>query len=139
MSDAPGLAKLWREKPNKADRRLHRRYPIVLDVEYKSNRGRIARLGSGTTVNVSSRGVLFSADDSLPAGSPVELTMKWPILLEGVCPLKLVMRGRVVRSDWRGVAVRAKDHEFRVMAAGSSNIQLPGEGAAHDELVSQGA
>jgi hypothetical protein len=126
MSPAPALSKLRREEPDGADRRLYRRYPIVLEVQYKSNRGRPARLGYGTTLNVSSRGVLFRADDSLPAGSQVELTMHWPFLLEGVCPLKLVMRGRVVRSDWRGVAVRTKDHELRVAGIASSRIRLPG-------------
>src|SRR5579864_3767403 len=97
------LSKIRPKASNAADRRLYRRYPLVLEVEYKSSRGRAVRFGSGSTLNVSSRGVLFQADgDSLTEGSSVELKMNWPLLLEGVCPLKLVMRGRVVRSDWRG-------------------------------------
>ena len=127
MSPTPALSKLPCEVPDRADRRLHRRYPIALDVKYKLSRGRTARFGNGTTRNLSSRGVLFMADDALPAGSPVELTLNWPVLLEGVCPLKLVLRGLVVRSDWRGVAVRTRDHEFRVAGIRSSHTQTPGE------------
>jgi hypothetical protein len=127
MSPAPALSQLWLEELDQANQRLCRRYPIALDVQYRSSRGRGVRRGLGTTVNVSSRGVLFQSDDPLPAGSPVELTMSWPFLLEGVCPLKLVMRGRVVRSDSRGIAVRASEHEFRVAGAAAPRPQPSGE------------
>jgi hypothetical protein len=127
MSPTPAQSELPCEVPDGADRRLHRRYPVALEVKYKLSRGRATRLGNGTTLNVSSRGVLFTTDDSLPTGSPVELTLNWPFLLEGVCPLKLVMRGRVVRSDWRGVAVRTRDHEFRVAGIRPSRVEEPGE------------
>lgn len=138
MSLVFSLSKLRRKAPIGVERRLHRRYPIVLEVQYTSNRGRATRLGYGTTLNVSTRGVLFRADDTLPAGTPVELMMNWPFLLEGVCPLKLVMRGRVVRCDWRGVAVRTKDHEFRVAGVVPSHVRVPGEGRRADAFVHQG-
>jgi hypothetical protein len=80
----------------------------------------VERLGLGKTLNVSSGGVLFEANESLPAGSSIELLMQWPFLLEGVCPLKLVIHGSVVRSDNKGVAVRTKQHEFRTAGARSS-------------------
>ncbi len=115
MSPAPARSSLRNQAPDGAERRRHRRYPIVLEVQYRATRGRAERLGSGTTLDVSSRGVLFRADDSLPAGSYVELALKWPFLLKGVYPLTLVMRGRVVRSDRRGMAVRTRDHELRIV------------------------
>ena len=73
------------------------------------------QLGVGRTLNVSSGGVLFESDDLLPAGGPIELAMNWPFLLEGICSLKLVMRGRIVRCDpnSKAAAVKAKYHEFR--------------------------
>jgi PilZ domain len=127
MSASPALSKLPLNAPGGAERRLHRRYPIVLEVQYRATKGRAKRLGSGTTLDVSSRGVLFRAEDSLPAGSYVELALKWPFLLMGLHPLTLVMRGRVVRSDGRGVAVRTRDHELLVAGVASSRVRAPGE------------
>ena len=88
MSPAPALADNVRFlETHRIDQRLNRRYPISLEIEYKVLRkGRVERLGLGRTLNVSSGGVLFEAADDLPAGSSIELLMKWPFLLEGVCP-----------------------------------------------------
>lgn len=125
MSPAPALAHTVRFlEPHSADQRMNRRYPITLDIEYKLIRkGRVERLGLGRTLNISSSGVLFEAKESLPAGSSIELLMHWPFMLEGVCPLKLVIHGFVVRSDSKGVAVRSKHHEFRTAGARSSRTQ----------------
>jgi hypothetical protein len=122
MSPAPALAPAVRLlESHRADQRLNRRYPIALEVEYKLLRkGRVERLGLGRSLNISSGGVLFEANEPLPAGSSVEVMMHWPFLLEGVCPLKLVIYGSVVRSDSKGVAVRTKHHEFRTAGARSS-------------------
>ena len=98
---------------NRGDQRLHGRYPIALELQYKLlNKGRLERIGFGRTVNISSDGVLFEADCRLPAGGPIELAMNWPYLLDGVVTLKLVMSGHVVRSDARAIAVKVEHHEF---------------------------
>jgi hypothetical protein len=112
---APALVNFARLlETNRPDQRSCRRYPITLEVEYKLlNKGRVERLGSGKTLNMSSGGVFFEATDTLPAEGPIELVMNWPFLLEGVCPLKLVMRGHIVRRDGQRIAVHAKHHEFR--------------------------
>ena len=95
------------------DQRSHRRYPITQKMEYKllSNL-EIERCGIGRTVNVSSSGILFEGSDRLPAGSLVEVLMDWPFLKGGICQVKLVMRGRVTRSDGKHVAVRVSRYEF---------------------------
>ena len=85
-----------------------------LRFQYKLIRdGRVERLLSGTTVNISSRGVLFDADDRLPTRSAIELALHWPVLLQGSCGLKLVMRGRVVRANNKAIAMIAEFREFR--------------------------
>ena len=102
---------------------MNGRYPIALDVQYKLLRGgRVDQVGSGKTLNISSGGVLFETDQTLPAGGTVELAIKWPYLLREVCSLKLVMRGRVVRRDTRtkATAVRAEHHEFRTAGIGTA-------------------
>jgi len=104
-----------------ADQRANARYPINLALQYKLLHGRVDRLGSGRTLNISSRGVLFEVDNSCPAGGEIELKMDWPFRLEGLCCLKLVMRGRVVRYDAKAkaVAVKAEHYEFRTARANS--------------------
>jgi hypothetical protein len=102
------------ETPGGTDRRSDCRYPIVLRLQYKLIRnGRVERLGSGTTINISSHGVLFDADDRLPTRSAIELAIEWPMLLQGSCGLKLIMRGRVVRASHKAVAIFADFREFR--------------------------
>ena len=94
------------------DLRRHRRYPIALEVQYKSMQNRLPQMGVGTTVNISSGGVLFRSPQPLPARSPIEMALTWPFSLSD-CALKLVMRGRVVRSDAQSTAVQVTHYEFR--------------------------
>jgi hypothetical protein len=108
------------EGTNRTDQRLHRRYPIALTVEYKLlNKGRVERQGSGRTINISSGGIFFETDEPLPAQGRIELLLDWPFLLQGVCALKLIMRGHIVRSGTKGIAVAAEQHEFRTSGARS--------------------
>jgi hypothetical protein len=116
MSPTPAKAR-GTESPDarEVERRIHCRYPITLDVQYKllaTHSGE--QIGIGKTVNVSSGGVLFEATDSLPARSPIELFIDWPLLKEGAHALKLVIYGRVIRSDGQLAAVRVNRHEFRL-------------------------
>jgi hypothetical protein len=123
MSPAPHAARAaGRLKKVSSEQRSHQRYPIELEVEYRLvGKGHTELLGSGKTRNISSGGVLFEALGSRPADGTIELLLSWPYLLEGVCPLKLVMKGRIVRSDVRGVAIQSNYHEFRT--AGSRNAK----------------
>ena len=118
MSPAPAEARAERLlQTNPTENRSHQRYPIKLDAEYRVvKKGRVEH-GFGRTLNISSGGVFVETKSSLPASGPIELLLNWPFLLEGVCPLKLVMRGRIVRTDARGVAVKFKHHEFRTAGA----------------------
>jgi len=102
------------ESEERGDQRARSRYPISLDLQYKLLRGgRIERAGSGKTLNISSGGLLFETGEPLPERGLVEVSMQWPYLLQGVCSLKLVMRGRIVRSAADCTAIRAQFHEFR--------------------------
>jgi hypothetical protein len=114
MSAAPIAARAAVRLRKFAEQRSHQRYPIELDVEYRLlTKGHSQPQGSGKTRNISSRGVFIEALGSAPAGSSIEVMLTWPFLLEGVCPLRLVMRGRIVRSDVRGIAIHSNYHEFR--------------------------
>ena len=111
----PGSAEIRR-----ADPRLHPRYPIKLDLQYKLiSGGRVQHLGCGRTLNMSSGGILFEADDFrevtniLRDSGAIELVLDWPLVLREVCLLKLVVRGRIVRQDTERLALRIEQHEFR--------------------------
>ena len=120
------LSRIESETPpeQSTDHRAHGRYPISLALQYKLLRaGRVQQSGAGRTLNISSGGVLFETDDPLPERGLVEVAMKWPFLLHGTCGMKLIMRGRIVRSraNGRGTAIRAQFKEFRT--AGMRKIE----------------
>jgi len=100
------------------DRREDRRYPIELELQYKVlARSRTHLRGSGRTLNMSSGGVLFDVDQNVPAGAFVELSIRWPVLLQNTSPLTLLVVGRVVRSDAWTVAIKTSRYEFITQAA----------------------
>lgn len=96
------------------DRRSDRRYEITLDLRWKViRRRRVLDAGTGTTLDLSSGGILFETDRPLPAGLNVELSISWPVLLHNIAPLQLVVVGRIVRAAGRKTAIRMTQHEFR--------------------------
>src|SRR5579863_2746399 len=123
MSASPSLAlAAGLLEAHRRDQRLHRRYPLTLDVEYKLFRKRqVALHGFGKTLNISSTGVLLSVHDSLPIAGLIELAINWPRFLEGFCPLKLKIRGRIIRSDVKEAAVQIYHDEFRTSGARSTS------------------
>lgn len=94
------------------ERRSRQRFPLALAVEYRLL-GPGARSGFGWTCNISSRGVLFELAEQETVSGLIEVVLNWPCVLDGMCALKLVMKGRVVRLEDRGVAVASTQHEFR--------------------------
>ena len=92
------------------ERRLKRRFDIRQDVTYKVlDRG--AKTGTGRTLNISSSGVWFTTQSLLPTGTPLEISMDWPVTLD--ISMKLMIYGSVVRSDQKGAAVAIERHQFR--------------------------
>jgi PilZ domain len=101
--------------------RANNRFPIECDVRYKTALGRYAdHIGSGKTINMSSSGVLFTAEGLLSPGARLELCISWPVRLDGKCALQLVAKGRVVRSGRHFAAVHIYQHEFRTLRLSSA-------------------
>jgi len=96
------------------DRRETSRFPVREDVKYTVVHSRALKTsGSGKTLNFGSGGLLFTTEDRLPLGRTVELSVTWPALLGGTCPLQFVATGRVVRSESNRAAVKIERYEFR--------------------------
>jgi hypothetical protein len=104
---------------DQSERRLHPRYPIALDAEYRLvGRDGVQCQGSCRTVNISSGGVLLEAEAVLSPLGPIEVSIEWPCLLQGVVPLKLIGCGNIVRLDGSSIAVRITGYEFRTAGQG---------------------
>ena len=116
------------------ERRTKRRFRLAQEVRYKMLFGqRIAETGAGMTANISSSGVWISTASPLTAGMPIEISMNWPVLLNDVCPMKLMVYGCVVRSTEKGAAVAIERYEFRTQ--GLHGVQQPVVNAAAELRV----
>ena len=93
-----------------SERRQHPRYPIFARSEYilAGNRAQ------ATTLNISSGGVFLKTDQLLPVGKHIQVFINWPVLLDQRCPLRLVITGRVLRSDEAGAAVGKLRYDFKI-------------------------
>src|SRR5271163_3129029 len=98
------------------ERRVKIRYPVSLNVKYRTV-GRSNRIsGLGRTVNMSSGGLLIAADQHTQLGARVELNIEWPSMLDGLIPLQLVAVGKVVRCLESGFALSFTQYQFRTMS-----------------------
>ena len=102
-----------------SERRRSSRFPIEREVRYKTLNQRAEVLsGFGKTLNISSSGVLFTADHDLAVGTRLELSISWPAQLNEKCLLNLVARGRVARNLGNKVALQIQQYEFRTQSLG---------------------
>jgi hypothetical protein len=96
------------------DRRKGQRFPLRLSVWYRSIE---SSAGSnwvvGESVNISKAGLLFTTPEPVIPGQRVEALIAWPVFLDNHVPLKLFIRGAIVRSAAEGTAMSFAKYEFR--------------------------
>jgi hypothetical protein len=97
------------------ERRASKRFPIEQEALYKilDHRAVAPETGAGKTLDISSSGVFFETVQRLRFGKRVEVSVNWPVALEGGCPLKFVVVGRVVRAEDTRAAMLIEQYEFR--------------------------
>ena len=100
-----------------SERRSSRRYSIERHLNYRLRGVRPPIVGQGTTVNMSSNGLLFRSEEPLATGKPVVVEIAWPVLLNNARPLKLVARGHIVWSEMELAAMNIEGWEFRTQGA----------------------
>jgi hypothetical protein len=99
------------------ERRDKIRFVMNREVRYKLLEGdRIVASGLGTTENMSSGGVAFQSDVDLPNGSYIELSISWPMMLDDVCPMRLIVFGRVLRGAEETKVCTVEKWEFRTQS-----------------------
>jgi CheY-like chemotaxis protein len=102
------------EKKAAAERRNNARFPIPLAVSYQTLEHPIlSGQGVSETLNISSKGLLFTSNEQFQAGQLVQVSLDWPARLENQIPLKLVAEGRIVRNSNGQTAMTIDKYEFR--------------------------
>jgi len=97
------------------ERRTTRRYELHLPVHFRiSQKGVVARWGSGLTRDISTSGLSFRTRKPLPVGSHIELVVEWPAKYGDQQTIDLQLTGFIVRSDSGRTAVRITSHRFRI-------------------------
>jgi len=111
---APQIAQQRLNNRLPSDRRSSGRFPITEEIRYRVlDRVSGKQDGTGRTVDMSRNGVLFTTEENLPPGRLLELSVNWPVALDGTCPLKLVATGRVVRSIGSMAAMTIERYQFK--------------------------
>jgi hypothetical protein len=111
-----------------AERRNGIRFPVNLEVRYAIAGGRAPlETGSGRTIDMSSTGLRLTADRPLRVGQVLEVSVDWPVLLDGSVQLQLMMSGAVIRAKGTDTALQIERHEFKTRRAGLKFAHHPSD------------
>jgi len=72
---------------------------------------------SARSVDISRDGMLFTSHEPLAVGQTMEGSIDWPIPQSGGVPVKLEVKGAVVRSENGRIALQIVRYEFRAARA----------------------
>jgi hypothetical protein len=104
-----------------AERRARTRIPLILEVSYAVSECRgTVEMGSGRTVDLCKSGLSFTADGPLFTGQKLDVSIDWPVLLDGSVRMRLIMSGKVVRTVGNVIALQIRRYEFRTRRLGLS-------------------
>jgi hypothetical protein len=68
---------------------------------------------SSESLNISSTGLLFTTNEPVRTGQGIEACISWPVCLDRRVPLKLVIKGSIVRNSGDQSAVCFERYEFK--------------------------
>jgi hypothetical protein len=95
------------------ERRSRSRYPIARQLKFTVWAGKAPVLsGAGTSINVSSKGMLFRSASRVRPAEYVTAAVDWPLLSSDGERLLLVVSGPVVRMQGSRVAMSISRHEL---------------------------
>ena len=114
------------EKKAAAERRNNARFPCRLAISYQTLEHPIlSGQGTSETLNISSKGILFTSNEKFEAGQLVQVSLDWPARLENQIPLKLVAEGRIVRNANGQTAMTIDKYEFRTRRVPQKTAPAP--------------
>jgi hypothetical protein len=95
-------------------RRINARFTRRLAVSYETlEPPMLSGQRTGETLNIGSKGLLFTSNDQFRAGQLVQVSLDWPVRLDNQVRLKLVAAGRIVRSVNGQTDMTIDKYEFR--------------------------
>ena len=104
---------------NAPERRSRTRFPLTLEARYVVlGRSTSRETGAGRIIDLSSVGLTFTADRPLLSGQKLDVSIDWPVLLDGGIQLQLIMSGKVVRTNGLATTLQIERHEFRTRRSG---------------------
>jgi len=89
------------------------RFPLGLQLRYKTASTDIAIFGVGRTNIISSTHLFFTAEHALETGMKAEIYVAWPVLLDGRARLQLILEGSITRVEGRLAALSIQKYYFR--------------------------
>jgi DNA-binding NarL/FixJ family response regulator len=97
-----------------ANRRTNARFPCRLEITWRTLEQPLkSGEGSSETLNISSKGILFTTSEQFQLGQLLQVSVNWPARLGNEVPLKLVAEGRVLRNTNGNTAMSIERYEFR--------------------------
>jgi hypothetical protein len=104
------------------ERRAHARYPVKLAVRFLIRSGRLISFsGEGTSINISSTGMLFRSSKHLNGGETVVAAVEWPVS-DQTKPLVLLFHGHIVWIRGSQVGMSVSHYGFLSEAVDADNL-----------------
>lgn len=99
------------------DQRAPLHFPIERELRFRTTGKRDLLAGSGTTIEIGSKRILFRTEQPPTSGRRVEMSISWPVQLDHKCALKLIASGTIMRAESGLVDVSIEHYEFRTLGA----------------------
>lgn len=111
------------------ERRNKRRFALRREMRYTlREEGKVIAWGTGATLDIGSKGAAFTTSEQLKPGAAIEISVSWPALLDGHCPIRLVASGHVLRSTGKMAACSISQFEFRTQGHAAAAPQAAAAG-----------
>ena len=95
------------------DSRRKARYPLRLKLTFSAVTPPIC-LGDGETLQISSKELLFTTNESFDPGQSLQVSLDWPALLDNRIPLRLVVSGQILQSGDGQATMTIEKYQFRI-------------------------
>lgn len=97
-----------------AERRSSLRFAMDLDLNFREiGEGPNLLQGTGRTVDISSDAIFFTPDRAVSPGTRLEVSVAWPVRLDGRINLRFIARGVVMGYRDPNAVVAIQFYEFR--------------------------